>query len=68
LTARSICRATTPIRNTEPTYWQQRRAAALINDVWNRKSATYVTVLTLFAVALFLFGIAATIGGCAARL
>ncbi|HTP08429.1 MAG TPA: tetratricopeptide repeat protein [Anaerolineae bacterium] len=48
----------------EPTYWQQRReAAALINDVWNTKSATYVTVLTLFAVALFLFGIAATIGG-----
>jgi tetratricopeptide (TPR) repeat protein len=48
----------------EPTYWEQRReAAALIDDVWNRKSATYVTVLTLFAVALFLFGIAATIGG-----
>jgi hypothetical protein len=48
----------------EPTYWQQRReAASLINDVWNTKSATYVTVLTLFAVALFLFGIAATIGG-----
>jgi|GEM_PF-6800961 len=48
----------------EPTYWQQRReAAALINDVWNSKSSTYVTVLTLFAVALFLFGIAATIGG-----
>src|SRR5512143_1689905 len=48
----------------EPTYWQQRReAAALINDAWNTKSATYVTVLTLFAVALFLFGIAATIGG-----
>jgi tetratricopeptide (TPR) repeat protein len=48
----------------EPTYWQQRReAASLINDAWNSKSATYVTVLTLFAVALFLFGIAATIGG-----
>jgi tetratricopeptide (TPR) repeat protein len=48
----------------EPTYWQQRReAAALVNDAWNSKSSTYVTVLTLFAVALFLFGIAATIGG-----
>jgi tetratricopeptide (TPR) repeat protein len=48
----------------EPTYWQQRReAASLVNDVWNTKSSTYVTVLTLFAVALFLFGIAATIGG-----
>ncbi len=48
----------------EPTYWQQRReAASVINDAWNRKAATYVTVLTLFAVALFLFGIAATIGG-----
>jgi hypothetical protein len=48
----------------EPTYWQQRReAASLLNDIWNTKSATYVTVLTLFAVALFLFGIAATIGG-----
>jgi tetratricopeptide (TPR) repeat protein len=48
----------------EPTYWQQRReAAAVINEGWNKKSGTYVTVLTLFAVALFLFGIAATIGG-----
>ncbi len=48
----------------EPTYWQQRReAASLVNDAWNKKSGTYVTVLTLFAVALFLFGIAATIGG-----
>ncbi len=48
----------------DPTYWQQRReAAAPINDAWNKKSTTYVTVLTLFAVALFLFGIAATIGG-----
>jgi hypothetical protein len=48
----------------EPTYWQQRReAASLINEAWNKKAATYVTVLTLFAVALFLFGIAATIGG-----
>ncbi|HSD85220.1 MAG TPA: hypothetical protein VLG46_15260, partial [Anaerolineae bacterium] len=48
----------------EPTYWQQRReAASLVNDAWNKKSSTYVTVLTLFAVALFLFGIAATIGG-----
>jgi tetratricopeptide (TPR) repeat protein len=48
----------------EPTYWQQRReAASLLNDIWNTKSSTYITVLTLFAVALFLFGIAATIGG-----
>ena len=48
----------------EPTYWQQRREAmSLINEAWNSKSATYVTILTLFAVALFLFGIAATIGG-----
>ena len=48
----------------EPTYWEQRReAASLINEAWNKKAATYVTVLTLFAVALFLFGIAATIGG-----
>jgi tetratricopeptide (TPR) repeat protein len=48
----------------DPTSWQQRRAAAaLLNDIWNTKSATYITVLTLFAVALFLFGIAATIGG-----
>ena len=48
----------------EPTYWQQRRdAAALANGAWNAKSSTYVSVLTLFAVALFLFGIAATIGG-----
>jgi tetratricopeptide (TPR) repeat protein len=48
----------------EPTFWQQRReAASLVNEAWNKKSATYVTVLTLFAVALFLFGIAATIGG-----
>ncbi len=48
----------------EPTYWEQRReAASLVNEAWNTKSGTYVTVLTLFAVALFLFGIAATIGG-----
>ena len=48
----------------DPTYWrQQRTAATLLNDVWNTKSATYVSVLTLLAVALFLFGIAATIGG-----
>jgi hypothetical protein len=48
----------------DPTYWQQRRqAASLVNEAWNSKSSTYVTVLTLFAVALFLFGIAATIGG-----
>jgi tetratricopeptide (TPR) repeat protein len=48
----------------DPTYWQQRReAASLVNEAWNTKAATYVTVLTLFAVALFLFGIAATIGG-----
>jgi hypothetical protein len=48
----------------DPTYWQQRReAAVVVNETWNNKAATYVTVLTLFAVALFLFGIAATIGG-----
>ncbi len=48
----------------EPVYWQQQRdAAALSNSQWNTKAAAYVSVLTLFAVALFLFGIAVTIGG-----
>ena len=48
----------------DPTYWQQLRdAAAAANSAWSAKASTYVSVLTLFAVALFLFGIAATIGG-----
>ena len=48
----------------EPTYWKQRREAATAqgND-WNNKASAYVTVLTLLAVSLFLFGLATTIGG-----
>ena len=48
----------------EPSYWQQRREAAVDEgNAWNNKSAAYVTVLTLMAVSLFLFGLATTIGG-----
>ena len=48
----------------EPSFWQQRREAATAqgND-WNNKASAYVTVLTLLAVSLFLFGLATTIGG-----
>jgi tetratricopeptide (TPR) repeat protein len=51
-------------REYEPTFWRQRREAATAqgND-WNNKSSAYVTVLTLLAVSLFLFGLATTIGG-----
>lgn len=48
----------------QSTYWRQRReASAAEGEIWGRKAAAYVMVLSLLAVALFLLGLAATIGG-----
>jgi tetratricopeptide (TPR) repeat protein len=48
----------------EPTYLRERRDAATTEgNAWSSKASTYVTVLTLLAVSLFLFGLATTIGG-----
>lgn len=47
-----------------PTYLRERRDAAVREgNAWSNKASTYVTVLTLLAVSLFLFGLATTIGG-----
>ncbi len=48
----------------DPTYLRERRDAAVREgNAWSNKASTYVTVLTLLAVSLFLFGLATTIGG-----
>lgn len=48
----------------DPTYYRELRIALTQegND-WSSRAASYVTILTLLAVALFLFGLATTIAG-----
>lgn len=46
---------------------QQFKAAAAVKDGWDYKSNTYIVHLTLLAVALFLWGLAATIAGPSTR-
>lgn len=44
------------------------KASAQVKDAWDGKSNAYVVHLTLLAVALFLFGLAVTLGGVATRM
>lgn len=46
---------------------QMFKAAAVVKDGWDYKSNTYIVHLTLLAVALFLWGLAATIAGPSTR-
>jgi len=46
---------------------QQFKAAAAVKDGWDYKANTYIVHLTLLAVALFLWGLAATIAGPSTR-
>ena len=42
---------------------EQREAAAAEGQVWGSKSNNYIAAITVFAVTLFLFGLASTLGG-----
>lgn len=43
---------------------ERREAAAEEGDAWGGKSNNYVAAIAVFAVTLFLFGLASTLGGC----
>lgn len=43
---------------------ERREAAAEEGNAWGGKSNNYVAAIVVFAVTLFLFGLASTLGGC----